>query len=100
MGKSQASLEKKMIKLTTFLVLLLALNYFTCNGARIRRENGWNYRQGSGTSGFNKENGRQNGWNSRHGPGASGFNPGSSNTNNGQQGYNDGSSAGSGFNSG
>merc|ERR1711978_781520 len=94
---AKAGQEQKMIKLSTFLVFLLALNYFTTSGARIRRENGWNYRQGTGASG------RQNGWNNRHGTGASGFNPGSSNTNNGQgynDGYNDGSSAGSGFNSG
>ena len=89
-----------MMKLSTFLVLLLVVNYFTAtNGSSINRENGWSYKHGTGSSGSNTENGHLNGWNRRHGNGASGFNPGSSNSNNGY-GYNDGSSAGSGFNSG
>ena len=87
-----------MMKLSTFLVLLLALNYFAVNGSSIR-ENGWNYKHGTGSSGSNRENGHVNGWTSRQGTGAAGFNPGSSDSNNGH-GYNDGSSAGAGFNSG
>merc|ERR1711974_333817 len=91
--------RKKMIKLSTFL-LLLAVNSFTASS--IHRENGWNYSHGPGSSGFSNNReaaGHQNGWNSRHGTGAAGFNPGSSNSNNGQ-GYNDGSSGGSGYNRG
>ena len=92
--------RKKMIKLSTFLLLLLGVNYFTASGSSIYRENGWNFQHGPGSSGSNiGQPGHQNGWNSRHGTGASGFNPGTSNTNNGH-GYNDGSSADSGYNSG
>merc|ERR1712061_270351 len=96
---SQSRSEDNMLKLSPFLVLLLAVNYFTTNGSSIYRENAWSYKHGTGSSGSNRGNGHLNGWNSRHGSGASGFNPGNSNSNNGY-GYNDGSSDGSGFNSG
>ena len=95
---SQSRPEENMIKLSTFLVLLLAVNYFTTNGSSIR-ENAWSSKHGTGSSGSNRGNGHLNGWSSRHGSGASGFNPGNSNSNNGH-GYNDGSPDGSGFNSG
>ena len=92
-----------MIKLSTFLLLLLAVTVFTATASSIHRENGWNYRHGPGSSGSSNNReaaGHQTGWDSRHGTGAAGFNPGTSNTNNNGQGYNEGSTVGSGYNSG
>merc|ERR1712110_660513 len=115
MGQLVANRKLNMMRISTLLFLVLAIKCFT-NGASIkssRNMNGWGYRHGRGSHGFNSGSLNSNrGYN--RGSSNQGYNGGSNNqgyngcSNNqgynggsNNQGYNGGSNnQGSGFNTG